>query len=239
MKINDLINKVKTSVDSKLSKEKKQEIKYYFRMGFRLLIIAALTASLTAFVYSITKDRIAENELAVMEDALEKIFDGCDELKSVKGDYEEPVSAVYEVYDGGQRKGYAIQVAPVGFKDKIGIVVGTDNYGKCMGVEITSISDTPGVGTKVKDRAYLDGFIGLSSDSVDGYDVISGATISSTAVKKGIAAALSLDVFKGDVIDESTSEEQKNESPDESTSGEEATGESVPAESSSPEQTQA
>ena len=114
MKINDLINKVKTSVDSKLSKEKKQEITYYFRMGFRLLIIAALTASLMAFVYSITKDRIAENELAVMEDALEKIFDGCDELKSVKGDYEEPVSAVYEVYKGGQRKGYAIQVAPVG-----------------------------------------------------------------------------------------------------------------------------
>lgn len=192
MNINNMINK---EIDKRISNKKQQNIGDYIRIGLTLLIISAVTAALLAFVNSITEERIAQNERAVMEQALGNIFEGCDSIEAVEGEYDAPVTAVYAVYSKGQLLGYGIQSAPVGFKDVIGLIVGTDKTGKCIGVEITSISDTPGVGTKVKEGNFLNGFIDLDGSSVGQYDTISGATISSKAVKDGVAAALALDIF--------------------------------------------
>jgi electron transport complex protein RnfG len=184
-KITKLVNKY-------VSKEKQTEIKYYLRIGVTLLIIASVTATLLAFVNALTKERIAENELAVMQEAIGRLFDGSDGIKSVEGDYEAPVVAVYNVYKGDELLGRGIQVSPTGFKEAIGMIVGVDGEGKCIGVEIISISDTPGVGTKVKEQSFLDGFAGLDENDIDNAKLISGATVSSTAVRNGVKAALEL-----------------------------------------------
>lgn len=186
-------------------------VKYYLKICITLLIISALTAGLLAFVNSVTKDKIAENELAVMEEAMGRIFVGCDKIESVEGEYEEPVVAVYAVYGGGEMLGYGIQSTPIGFKDGIGLIVGADIKGNCLGVEITSISDTPGVGTKVKEGNFLFGFKGLNGENVNEYDTISGATISSKAVRNGVSAALSLDIFVEDGVAEGDAEESETE----------------------------
>jgi len=174
---------------------KNENIKYYLKISLTLLVISAVTATLLAFVNALTKDRIAQNEIGAMQDALSGIFGGCDEVKEIEGEYLSPVTAVYEVYSDGEFQGYGIKVEPVGFKDNIGIIVGADTDGICLGAEITSISDTPGVGTKVKEKTFLSGFNGLNGDKAAEYDTISGATISSKAVREGIAAALKLDLF--------------------------------------------
>ena len=186
-------------------------VKYYLKICITLLLISALTAGLLAFVNSVTKDKIAENELAVMEEAMGRIFVGCDKIESVEGEYEEPVVAVYAVYGGGEMLGYGIQSTPIGFKDGIGLIVGADIKGNCLGVEITSISDTPGVGTKVKEGNFLFGFKGLNGENVNDYDTISGATISSKAVRNGVAAALSLDIFIEDGVTEGDVKESETE----------------------------
>ena len=190
---------------------KKSSIGYYLKICVTLLVISAVTASLLALVNAITKDRIAANELAVMESALGRIFIGCDEIKQVEGEYDAPVTAVYAVYKGGEKMGYGIQSSPVGFKDVIGLIVGADVNGNCLGVEITSISDTPGVGTKVKEIGFLSGFKWLNGESVNDYDTISGATISSKAVKNGVIAALSLDIFEPDSAELETVEPETTE----------------------------
>ena len=205
--------KITKAVDKAISKEKQNDIKYYFRIGITLLLIAAITATLLAFVNALTKEKIAENERAVMQEAIGRIFEDCKEIKEVKGEYESPVVAVYEVY-GSENSllGYGVQTAPTGFKEAIGIIVGVDIERKCVGVEITSISDTPGVGTKVKESSFLEGFVGFDSVSVNEVDTISGATISSSAVKSGVAAALALDLTPAeDVEDEATSEIENEE----------------------------
>ena len=186
-------------------------VKYYLKICITLLLISALTAGLLAFVNSVTKDKIAENELAVMEEAMGRIFVGCDKIESVEGEYEEPVVAVYAVYGGGEMLGYGIQSTPIGFKDGIGLIVGADIKGNCLGVEITSISDTPGVGTKVKEGNFLFGFKGLNGENVNDYDTISGATISSKAVRNGVSAALSLDIFIEDGVTEGDAKESETE----------------------------
>ena len=186
---------ISRKIDDRVSAKKQNDIAYILRIGLTLLLIASITAASLAFINALTKDRIAKNELAVMENALANLFGGCDEIKEMEGEFNSPVVAVYEVYKNEIMWGYGIQVAPVGFKDAIGIIVGTDMKGNCLGVEITSISDTPGVGTKVKEEGFLKGFTGLNKDSVADYATISGATVSSNAVKSGIAAALDLDIF--------------------------------------------
>lgn len=182
------------AVNKYISKEKQAELKYYLRIGVTLLIIASVTATLLAFVNALTKEKIAENELAVMQEAIGKLFDGSDGIKSVKGEYEKPVVAVYNVYKGDELLGRGIQVSPTGFKEAIGMIVGVDGEGKCIGVEIISISDTPGVGTKVKEQAFLDGFVGLDESNINKAELISGATISSSAVMDGVKAALELKI---------------------------------------------
>ena len=203
------LNMINRKIDDKVSEKKQNDIMYILRIGFTLLLIASITAASLAFVNELTKDRIEKNELAVMEDALGKLFGGCDELKEVEGEFDSPVLAVYEVYKKEILWGYGIQVAPVGFKDAIGIIVGTDMKGNCLGVEITSISDTPGVGTKVKEEGFLKGFSGLNKDNVADYATISGATVSSSAVKNGISAALNLDIFSN--FDDEQKDVEKDE----------------------------
>lgn len=209
------------TIDKIISKEKRNEVKYYCRIGFTLLIIAAVTATLLAFVNALTKERIAQNELAVMQEAIERIYEDSDTVKQIDFSVNEPVTAVYEVYKGDELLGYAVQSSPVGFKDVIGLIVGVDKNNVCVGVEITSISDTPGVGTKVSEPSFLESFLNRDALTIGSVDTISGSTISSAAVKKGIEAVLKLEIpFAETATDVENSEldedlDQENETPDE------------------------
>ena len=216
-------------VVEEVSEKKEGSVKYYLKICITLLLISALTAGLLAFVNSVTKKKIAENELAVMEEAIGRIFVSCDKIEAVAGEYKEPIVAVYAVYREGEMLGYGIQSTPMGFKDTIGLIVGTDIEGNCLGVEITSISDTPGVGTKVNEGNFLFGFKGLNGENVNDYDTISGATISSKAVKNGVSAVLALDIFAEDGTTEGENSPEVEENGEES--GEELSAESVAEES--------
>lgn len=209
------------AIDKRISKETQNDIKYYCRIGLTLLIIAAVTATLLAFVNALTKERIAQNELAVMQEAIERIYEGSDSIKQVDYELNDPVVAVYEVYKGEEMLGYGIQASPVGFKEAIGLIVGVDKNNVCVGVEITSISDTPGVGTKVKEASFLERFLNRDALTIDSVDTISGATISSAAVKSGVEAVLKLEIpFQTDV-DEPETEIVEDEESNEENLGEE------------------
>ena len=192
---------------NKISDAKDNKIAYILRLGLTLLLILSITVVSLAIVNALTKDRTAKNEIAFIEDALDNIFGGCDELKMVEGEFNSPVVAVYEVYKNEIMWGYGIHVAPMGFKDTIDIIVGADMKGNCIGVEITSISDTPSMANKVKKEGFLGGFIGLNESNILDYDTVSGATVSSKAVKDGVSAALGLDIFSN--FDTDVTEEEQ------------------------------
>jgi electron transport complex protein RnfG len=63
-----------------------------------------------------------------------------------------------------------------------------------IGVEIISLSETPGLGSRVDDAEYLAQYSGMSVNKVpalgEDVDAISGATISSRAVLSGVQKAL-------------------------------------------------
>lgn len=164
---------------------------YYLRVILPLFIITAAVAILLALVNLITKpliDRQAEEKrLAalsqVMPDAqyetITALPEGIDGL----------VSMTRATQDGSV-KGYCVQVTANGYSS-MELMVGVDAHGAITGVSFLSMSETPGVGTKVKTEPwFLQQFLGRSGETVSNIQPISGATTTSSAVTAGVNSAL-------------------------------------------------
>ena len=84
-----------------------------------------------------------------------------------------------------------------GFGGDLGVIVGFDlATGDLVGVGITTLSETPGLGTRVREPAFRAQFEGMSGAgpfkvTKDGGDieVVTGATISSRAVAEAVTGA--------------------------------------------------
>ena len=91
--------------------------------------------------------------------------------------------------------GYVVEVTPSGFGGEIDMVVGISADGTVTGVSIISMSETSGLGanaTKEGFRAQYLGKTGALAVSKDGgeIDALTGATITSRAVTRGVNSAL-------------------------------------------------
>lgn len=111
------------------------------------------------------------------------------------------VDGVAELVLGDDINGYVITVtSKEGYGGDIQFTVGFDMNGKVTGISMLSISETAGLGMKAKEKDFLDGYVGKSGgnfavnkDNVTGatneIDAISGATITTRAVTKGVNVA--------------------------------------------------
>ena len=98
----------------------------------------------------------------------------------------EGAEAIYEISSNGKIY-YCISVNSAGFGGDINILATFDKGGSIAGVSVVSHSETPGIGTKVFEESFLAKFRG--KNTADEVDAISGATISSNALKSGINTA--------------------------------------------------
>lgn len=82
---------------------------------------------------------------------------------------------------------YAIQSG--GEPNKIEVKINKDTN-TVESVAVVAVNDTPGLGDRIDDPAFLDQFKGISfEDKEAGVDAVSGATISSTSVAKAVRIA--------------------------------------------------
>lgn len=170
------------------------------RLAGVLLVITAVIAAALGFVNDITKDRIAAIQAQRIAQAMQEIVtDATDFIPINLQTSDETVQAAYEAQKDGQTVGLCVQVAPAGFGGEIVSIVGVDTEGKIMGVKITSISETPGLGSKANDAAWLAQYEGLTGpltvvkNTATGDNQIaalSAATITSSAVTRGVQSAL-------------------------------------------------
>ncbi len=96
-------------------------------------------------------------------------------------------------------KPYAVALEDFGqgFGGALGVMIGFQlQTGDLVGVGITTLAETPGLGTRVTEQTFTAQFAGMSRDAAikvkkDGgeIDAISGATISSRAVAQAVAQA--------------------------------------------------
>lgn len=162
--------------------------RFLARLVITLTVICAAVAMLLAAVNAVTRTKIADNSAREKNEAILEIFTSgtSSELYKTLDDGSE----IYLVLHGDGVIGYCAFVSESGFGGSIDMMVGVDSAYDTVGVKIVSMSETPGVGTKTNTASFLDRFVGKHhaspTESVDG---ISGATISSNAVKAGVLAA--------------------------------------------------
>ncbi|MBZ0270308.1 FMN-binding protein [bacterium] len=105
---------------------------------------------------------------------------------------------VFVVKDGEKPVAVALEGTGQGFGGDVGVMVGVDLATTDLaGVGITTMSETPGVGTRAREASFTSQFTGLPGDTVfrvkkDGgtIDSITGATVTSRAVVAGVEGAV-------------------------------------------------
>lgn len=165
------------------------------RLIVTLTAICAAAAILLAAVNYFTSDKIASATEAAALSSVTSIFDSSVAVEKLDHTEfaNEALSDVYLVTKDGALRGYAASVSPSGFGGAIDLMVGVSSSGEVVGVRVISMSETPGLGSKVGADSFLSRFTGKSGALTAGEDieVISGASISSRAVISGVSSVTS------------------------------------------------
>ena len=204
---------------SRQSAAKSSNTAYYIRLSLTLLIISLVVALLLGVVNGLTagpiedikQEKKAKAMSAVMADCTYQQETVSDDMTAAAAAFESKLGEVYSAKAAdGSLAGYVLEVLPSGFGGDIDMMVGVSKDGAVTGVYVVTASETAGVGTKVTENKnnkagvpMLDQFIGKSI--ADGsqlsvgsnVDAVSGATVSSKAVTRGINAALSVRALLG------------------------------------------
>ena len=187
----------------------KIEGKFILKVAGTLTAISLVVAALLGFTNQLTYPNIAATNAAKTEASLQAVatadefkpMDVTDELFAAGKTQGGKVTEAYEVIVGGENAGYAFKVVASGSQGDIEMIVGVDADLAVTGVSIVKNAETSGIGSKVmsnmataKGVGVLDQFIGMSgagSIAVGAnVDAISGATVSSKGVTKGVNTAL-------------------------------------------------
>jgi len=190
---------------------KQNSTKEILTITLKLLVICSVVAVIVAFVYGITKDRIALNEMMNTATALTEIYsedfgghpfevkDGEFAVSDADGntlatcsvaecEYIKDVTALYELCDAdGNSLGYCVAIQPLGFKDVIKMLVAVNADLTVKGVKIVAMSETSGIGTKAQDASYLAQFTGRDAESSLQVDTIAGATKTTKPVIEAVS----------------------------------------------------
>lgn len=169
---------------------KKSTVKADFVQPIVILTVICLVASLLlAVVNGITKPIIAETENAIAEAARAEVLPEADGFTKVDVDLPEG-SFVTEVYEATNGAGYVFMITCNGYggKNTMNLICGIDSEGKIVDTKTLNHKETAGLGSKVTEDGFKSQFVGKDA-ALEGIDLISGATFSSTYYLEGIASA--------------------------------------------------
>ena len=181
-----------------------------------LTLIAALAGVALSGVYSVTRDRIEEqNQLAraasykeVCPEAdqfalIEKAQQAIDEKAGGTWNEQYPNARVNEVFlckdAEGNDAGYALSVTGKGFNGDVTLALGLSAEGKITGISFTELAETAGLGMKADEPAFKDQFTGKAgklalvkgtAEAENEISAITGASVTSGAVINAVNAGM-------------------------------------------------
>ena len=175
----------------------KSEKGFIVKLGLILFLISAICVFALALCNSLTKDKIAAINQKKEDDAKKSVLSSAETFK--EADYKNDDGTVIFIGEkDGEKVGYCARVTSKGFGGDIDMMVGLDSD-----FAIINMSETPGLGSRASDEKFikqydnlkgLDGEIDvIKSGTPEGNEIvaISGATVTSKAVTRGVNAAVS------------------------------------------------
>jgi len=174
-------------------------VRHVIRLGLILTIICGVAAASLASVYTATRPLIEAQRYAELQAALSRVVPGADSFQRIEKDNRVHYLGLAQ----GLPVGAAAAVRSRGYGPlPMEMLVGVDGRGQLTGVLIISMSETPGIGTRVRQPAFLGQFSGkhVNDPIALGTDIdgITNATISVRALVSGVREAA--DLLKGDFL---------------------------------------
>lgn len=175
-------------------------MKETLKLGIVLLLITAVSAGVLAVSNNVTKDKIIQLEIENSFAALEDIFGDEYNFKFMDKDKQDKITddngeivEVFEVYDGEELSGYAIKTVSGGYSGNLIVLTGISiDDGQIMGMKLLEHGETPTLGGKATEPEFEERFPGKSIEEEVEVEVISGATVTSKGVIKGVNIAREL-----------------------------------------------
>ena len=155
-----------------------------------LIVICMAVALMLSAVNLLTKDIIAANAAAEKQNAVLAIFtDAAAASLYEKTEAEE----IYLATQNNELVGCCVSLSENGFGGAISLLVGLATNGQVSGIEIISMSETPGIGSKAKNDTFLNQYKGSEPFVIgENLDAISGATVTSRAITRAVNRALEI-----------------------------------------------
>lgn len=177
-------------------------MKEIMNLGFKLLLISLIAALSLGYVNEITEDKIAEQRALANERARKAVSSEADTFNEIDiSDIEDAlVVEGFEAIKDEMVVGYIFKTIPKGYGGSLEVIVGIDNNGTISGVRIGSHTETPGLGAKATDETFYNQYENMSANQMISVSktqssdteiqAISGATITSEAVTRGVNSAI-------------------------------------------------
>lgn len=189
--------------------EVKKQLRDIVKPTLILFIICAVVTLSLSFTNAVTKDKIAQRVRLDEENARKEVlalaesFEELENLDSILRSSPDMglVKKAFKGLKGGETVGNVFLVESKGYGGTMVITVGIDSEGKVTGVKIGSNNETPGLGSKAKDKPFISQFTGImpkepltvvksGKTKDEEINAISGATITSNAVVKAVQASI-------------------------------------------------
>lgn len=177
----------------------------YMRLMIVLAVIGAVAAGLLALVDSFTEPKIqafkVQAESEAYQQALPQANSFKEDTKLLEAAKSNPdladINGLRVGFNGDQPVGWVCKVSPRGYSSNIEMLVGIEPNGKLAKVVILSQTETPGLGTNIVNPEFINQPAIYNSNGQDlkvtkdggKVDAVTGATISSRAVLRGINQA--------------------------------------------------
>lgn len=165
----------------------KRQLPAYVILG----IIALVAALVLALTNAITSGPIAEHAMKALRESFSAVMPA-DEYVELEVSEEHGVRSLYEARTGGEVAGWCVTAAGMGYNGEVAVTLGVDTDGLVTGCAVgdTSFAETPGFGARAKEAWFQDQFVGLDAVNGGAFEAISGATITSDAVREAVNKAL-------------------------------------------------
>ena len=164
-------------------------------IAVKLAVICLVAAFVLALVNGITAPQIAISKAQAEKDALSVINKAGTIGERVEGDGN-MVNYYFPVTDGGKVTNYTLSLKNMGYGGDLIILANFKTNGEVIDAKLMEDAETPGLGKKAENPAYMDKFKGTGADkpvpvkktmleSADA-DAVTGATITFTGLSKAL-----------------------------------------------------
>ncbi len=164
-----------------------------FKIGINLTIACLLSGVIISGVYAITAPAAAQSRIDLKNKAMKELVADAKEFKPIEGKTD-----WYLAMKDGKILAYVVPAETKGYGGAIKMVTAITTDGKVIDYKILSHNETPGLGDKASEDFFRKRFHGKGAEDLEVVKVpsekniqaLTGATISSRAVTKGIKEAV-------------------------------------------------